>query len=485
MIESINSFLSPIENIIKNNRKYIGYFFILLAFASLYYLWIPFSTKDSWENAILLLWILLWIPIFARVFGLRIFQMMMPLRKELGILMGVLACIHALSYTITDRLAITHLYFWWQNWFVSYFAFGFFALIFTILLTLTSSDWAMRKMWKYWKLLHKTIYIIILLVVTHVVLIKFSRTFEYTPVITLVLYFIFKILEWKNITFAKRDTTRIYPVRQKWLCIPCWYIYDPLIWDEDSGIAPGTEFTDIPDSWVCPICGVRKSDFVPYEEWSEEVRWYNATIIEKNLLNPTTLELIIETDDNHVSIAWQFMSFLWKDNEWEFTRSYTIVHQEWMQYTFTIKLWEFGRAARILRDTSIWATIRIKWIFGHFILHDCEKQKIFIATGTGLAPIYNMLTALSEWSLKSLYFSVATESELFYIDKLRAIPNLDLHIHITREKVEWYETWRVNVDSIEAVPNAEWYLCGNPKMVSETREKLTKRWFTNIYSEEF
>lgn len=485
MIESINSFLSPIENVIKNNRKYIGYFFILLAFASLYYLWIPYSTKDSGEKAILLLWILLWLPIFSRVFGLRVFQMLMPLRKELGILMGVLASIHAISYTITDPLAITHLYFWWQNWFVSYFAFGFFALIFTILLTLTSSDWAMRKMWKYWKLLHRTIYIIVLLVVTHVILIKFSRTFEYSPLIILVLYFIFKILEWKNITFAKRDTTRIYPIRQKWLCIPCGYIYDPLIGDEDSGIAPGTEFSDIPDSWVCPICGVRKSDFVPYEEWSDEVRWYDATIIEKNLLNPTTLELIIETDDNHASIAGQFMSFLWNDTEGEFTRSYTIVHQEWIRYTFTIKLTEFGRAANVLREIAIWANIRIKWIFWHFILHNTGKQKIFIATWTGLAPMYNMITSLPEKSIKSLYFSVATESELFYVDKLKAIPNLALHIHVTRENVEGFQTGRVDVDTLVVSPDTEWYLCGNPKMVSETREKLIKRGFIDIYSEEF
>lgn len=207
MIEPINSFLSPVEKLIKNNRKYIGYFFLFLAFASLYYLWIPYSSKESGEKAILVLWIILWMPIFSRVFGLKIVQSLMPLRKELGILMGTLAMVHSLSYMITDPLAITHLYFWWQNGFMSYFAAGFFALLFVIPLTFTSSNWAMRKMGKYWKMLHMSIYIIIILVVLHVVLIKFSRTFEYTPVITLVLYFVFKILEWKGITLAKKDRT--------------------------------------------------------------------------------------------------------------------------------------------------------------------------------------------------------------------------------------------------------------------------------------
>ncbi|MBR2963447.1 MAG: rubredoxin [Lentisphaeria bacterium] len=35
------------------------------------------------------------------------------------------------------------------------------------------------------------------------------------------------------------------------------------IGDPDSGIAPGTAFEDIPEDWVCPICGVGKEDFNP------------------------------------------------------------------------------------------------------------------------------------------------------------------------------------------------------------------------------
>lgn len=44
-------------------------------------------------------------------------------------------------------------------------------------------------------------------------------------------------------------------------CMACGYIYDPEIGDPDSGIAPGTKFEDIPDTWVCPLCGVGKDMF--------------------------------------------------------------------------------------------------------------------------------------------------------------------------------------------------------------------------------
>lgn len=50
---------------------------------------------------------------------------------------------------------------------------------------------------------------------------------------------------------------------KKYVCNVCGYVYDPEKGDPDSGIAPGTAFDDIPEDWVCPVCGVSKSDFSP------------------------------------------------------------------------------------------------------------------------------------------------------------------------------------------------------------------------------
>jgi rubredoxin len=49
---------------------------------------------------------------------------------------------------------------------------------------------------------------------------------------------------------------------EQWKCTICEWIYDPAIGDPDSGIAPGTPFEQIPDSWVCPVCGATKDAFV-------------------------------------------------------------------------------------------------------------------------------------------------------------------------------------------------------------------------------
>ena len=53
---------------------------------------------------------------------------------------------------------------------------------------------------------------------------------------------------------------------QKYQCLACGYIYDPEEGDPDSGIEPGTPFADIPDDWVCPLCGVGKDPFEPSED---------------------------------------------------------------------------------------------------------------------------------------------------------------------------------------------------------------------------
>ena len=47
----------------------------------------------------------------------------------------------------------------------------------------------------------------------------------------------------------------------KYRCTVCGYVYDPETGDPDGGIKPGTAFTDIPDDWVCPVCGAAKDQF--------------------------------------------------------------------------------------------------------------------------------------------------------------------------------------------------------------------------------
>src|SRR3546814_18474730 len=60
---------------------------------------------------------------------------------------------------------------------------------------------------------------------------------------------------------------RHYPMNETavayrtWMCVVCGFIYDEAAGLPEEGIAPGTRWEDIPDTWPCPDCGVNKADF--------------------------------------------------------------------------------------------------------------------------------------------------------------------------------------------------------------------------------
>ena len=48
---------------------------------------------------------------------------------------------------------------------------------------------------------------------------------------------------------------------KRYVCDLSGYVYDPAEGDPDNGIAAGTAFEDLPEEWVCPLCGVGKDQF--------------------------------------------------------------------------------------------------------------------------------------------------------------------------------------------------------------------------------
>ena len=68
-------------------------------------------------------------------------------------------------------------------------------------------------------------------------------------------------LGYKNLI---KDKTEI--INSKYECIVCKYIYDPKVGNKKEGIEPGTNFGDLPEEWVCPVCGEGKDKFEVHED---------------------------------------------------------------------------------------------------------------------------------------------------------------------------------------------------------------------------
>lgn len=61
-------------------------------------------------------------------------------------------------------------------------------------------------------------------------------------------------------TYLEKEKTEVKKMA-KYKCTICGYVYDPERGDPDSGVRPGTPFEQLPDNWVCPICGAAKDQF--------------------------------------------------------------------------------------------------------------------------------------------------------------------------------------------------------------------------------
>lgn len=54
-------------------------------------------------------------------------------------------------------------------------------------------------------------------------------------------------------------------IMKKYVCVVCGYIYDEATGDPDNGIEAGTKWEDVPEDFLCPLCGVGKDEFSEVE----------------------------------------------------------------------------------------------------------------------------------------------------------------------------------------------------------------------------
>lgn len=107
-----------------------------------------------------------------------------------------------------------------------------------------------------------------------------------------------------------------------------------------------------------------------------------------------------------------------------------------------------------------------------------------IATGTGLSPIIAFLASAPERE-KILYIGAQTEKDLFYSDRLARIPNLEIHTYLSREDNPKYQSGRVDTSIFTYPLDTEFYICGNPALISESERVLREKGYSHIYYESF
>ncbi|MCC6766104.1 MAG: hypothetical protein IT293_15710 [Deltaproteobacteria bacterium] len=133
---------------------------------------------------------------------------------------------------------------------------------------------------------------------------------------------------------------------------------------------------------------------------------------------------------------------------------------------------------------------------GSFTLRDGTRDLLFVATGTGIAPLRSMLWSLAESGSAravTLLWGLRSQRDLYYQDELEhlrsRLPRFSFVTTLSRPASDWRgAVGRVSslVDaSITTVGNLDVFLCGNAAMIRDVRDLVRRKGLCPIHTEEY
>ena len=131
---------------------------------------------------------------------------------------------------------------------------------------------------------------------------------------------------------------------------------------------------------------------------------------------------------------------------------------------------------------------------GSFYVRDPARDLLFVATGTGIAPIRSMVLGLLESGYKGsirLYWGLRSERDLYYQEELERLgehhPNVTATVTLSRPEGSWQgHRGRVTSlleEAVHSVQNLAVYLCGNNAMIRDVTALINKKGLCPIYRE--
>jgi benzoate/toluate 1,2-dioxygenase reductase subunit len=213
---------------------------------------------------------------------------------------------------------------------------------------------------------------------------------------------------------------------------------------------------------------------------------YHGRFTQVRQLNPTTSHYTIRLDEpNDFSfLPGQFAEIHRGLDVGSSSRAYSIASTpaDLPNLEFIIKRFPKGELAEFLGNVKVGDPVLVDGPHGEFLLAPSERY-VFVATGTGIAPIRSMLGYLAAHAPQvevHLILGARTADELYLPEAkiLDAFTRLNIDTVVSDESNGWTGArGRVTqfVSGIQPVPETLYYLCGNPNMVKEVRALLESK----------
>lgn len=209
---------------------------------------------------------------------------------------------------------------------------------------------------------------------------------------------------------------------------------------------------------------------------------FQSTCLSKVRIAPGVYELRLEKPVGFVFKPGQFVLFdvpLLEDDGDIQARAYSLASSpSETDLLFLIKLVPHGRASKWIEERVVEGTIiTMKGPFGVFLLDtETEKPYLFIATGTGIAPLRSQI----HWLLKErkdsrrmqLLFGVLRESDLFWMDEWKSLEHDHHHLQVQASIFEKHGPMQEQIANfVENFGNISIYICGAPAMVQDVKSR--------------
>jgi CDP-4-dehydro-6-deoxyglucose reductase len=241
--------------------------------------------------------------------------------------------------------------------------------------------------------------------------------------------------------------------------------------------APGKDFEKhqkkmLAAYYGCPVQAIELQSDDP----SMQIVWHPALIVSKTMVSDIVMEIRLQAVDMEFRPG-QFVTVRFKDDIGFFNRAYSIVELKDGVLTLCVTLLSGGRGSSFLANYDVGSQVEITEPKGDFCLQDTPNPKVFVGTGTGLAPLIAMMESCPDVK-KTLYFGQRKEKDLFYLERMAKIPNLDVYTCLDFADDDWPGLRGRVTEHFLNYPltrDTEVYTCGSDPMMKGLQEILEKK----------
>lgn len=212
--------------------------------------------------------------------------------------------------------------------------------------------------------------------------------------------------------------------------------------------------------------------------------FYITHVTRVTVIAQDVIEIQLERPDGFTFVAGQFVQFKIKNVNEEVLRSYSLSSRPSApQLEICLKLIPGGKASTFFGAIKVGDRVEMSEAQGRFIIEPTACiQKVFIATGAGLAPIMSMIEADLETAKNTrcnLIFGVRSEQDVFWLERLGKLKmvsdeRFDFVVTLSQGSPAWQGRRGRVTDLVPDFVRAEmeYYLCGSVDMVKDVRQSL-------------